>query len=81
MTKETNFKPVTRTSAGLRDALFDELDGLRDGSVNATKANATAKIAGAIVDTVTMEMTAYKLMNKSGGASIQGKVPTLALGE
>lgn len=81
MTKENNSKPVARTSAGLRDALFDELDGLRDGSVNATKANATAKIAGAIVDTVTMEMTAYKLMNKSGSASIQGKVPTLALGE
>ena len=82
MTKsETNLKPVARTSAGLRDALFDELDGLRDGSVNATKANATAKIAGAIVDTVTMEMTAFKLLQKSSSNSPVTKVPTLALGE
>ncbi len=56
---------VARTSAGLRGALFDELDGLRDGSVSATKANATAKIAGAIVDTVNMEMAAYKLLHRS----------------
>ncbi len=29
--------PVPRTSAGLRGALFDELDSLRDGKSNAAK--------------------------------------------
>ena len=45
MTDETTPAPaVARTSAGLRNALFDELDGLRSGTTNATKANATAKL-------------------------------------
>lgn len=52
-TKETNTvvekmaatSPTIRTSAGLRDALFDELDSLRNGTTNPAKANAVAKLA------------------------------------
>lgn len=67
MTTETPTTPlpiVPRTSAGLRNALFDELDGLRGGTTNATKANATAKLAAAIVSTVEMELEVHKVMNK-----------------
>ena len=80
-TKKLPSKPVARTSAGLRDALFDELDGLRDGTVNATKANATAKIASAIVDTVSMEMAAFKLMRKPVSPEGDYKIPALSLDE
>ena len=55
---------IPRTSAGLRNALFDELDGLRSNRTNATKANATAKLALAIISTVEMELEVHKTMNR-----------------
>lgn len=79
MTEQVKLKPMVRTSAGLRDVLFDELEGLRDGTINATKANATAKIAGAIVDTVNMEMAAFKLMQKRTSPDEDHRIPTLSL--
>lgn len=51
---------VVRTSAGLRDALFDEIDRIRSGETDAKKANAVARLAGEIVNTVTMEITVQK---------------------
>ena len=47
---------VARTSAGLRDALFDEIDGMRNATSNPTRANAVAKLTAGIVETVRMEM-------------------------
>ncbi len=55
---------MVRTSAGLRDALFDELDGLRAGTTNPAKANAVAKLAGQVIDTVKMELDVQKHMAK-----------------
>lgn len=48
--------PIVRTSAGLRDAIFDEIDSIRNGSSNPTRANAVAKLATGIVETVRMEL-------------------------
>jgi hypothetical protein len=48
--------PIVRTSAGLRDAIFDELDAIRAGASNPTRANAVAKLATSIVETVHMEV-------------------------
>lgn len=67
MTKTINNKPVARTSAGLRDALFDELDGLRNGSSNPARASSTAKLATSIIDTVRMEMDLQKHVSKYAG--------------
>ena len=67
--KEETPTPVARTSAGLRDALFDELDALREGRSNAAKANATAKLCGTVIETVRMEIEARKyLTGKPGDA-------------
>ena len=55
--------PVIRTSAGLRDAIFDEIDAIRDGSSNPTRANAVAKLATGIVETVRMEMEVQRHLN------------------
>lgn len=52
--------PVVRTSAGLRDALFDALDGLRSGATSAATANAVAKLADQVVQTVHMELAVQK---------------------
>jgi hypothetical protein len=67
MTKLANVKPVDRTSAGLRDALFDELDALRAGHTNPAQANATAKLTSGIIDTVRMEIDVQKHLAKHSG--------------
>lgn len=81
MTEKTIDKArVQRTSAGLREALFDELDDLRGGKTNATKANATAKLATAIIDTVEMELSVHKTLSKmKDDAPVAQSLPTLSL--
>ena len=51
---------VSRSSAGLRDAIFDEIDAIRNGTGNPTRANAVAKLAAGIVDTVRVEIEAAR---------------------
>lgn len=45
-----------RTSIGLRNALFDEIDALRRGDGDPHRAMAVAKLASTIIDTVRIEM-------------------------
>jgi hypothetical protein len=77
--------PVIRTSAGLRDALFDELDRMRCGKTNATNANAVARLAGEIVNTVTMELAVHKQISAipgEPGAQSRPQLPSsIGLGE
>lgn len=47
---------TTRTSVGLRNALFDEIDALRRGDGNAERAVAVSKLAATIIDTVRVEI-------------------------
>lgn len=76
--KSPVFAVADRTSAGLRSALFDELDGLRDGTINATRANAVAKLATTIVETVRMELDVakYAERNKLTSASAAKRLNT-----
>ena len=60
---------VSRTSAGLRDAIFDEIDAIRDGSSNPTRANAVAKLASGIVETVRMELEVERHLHTSAAKS------------
>lgn len=53
-------RKVSRTSVGLRDALFDELDRIRAGTTDSKKANAVARLACGIVGTVQLELDLYK---------------------
>lgn len=77
MTKEIEKLPsVARTSAGLRDAIFDELDAIRGGTSNPTRANAVAKLAGSIVETVRMEIEVQKFA-RSGKPAKDGFVSPL----
>ena len=65
MAEERTTQPkVSRTSAGLRDAIFDEIDAIRNGRSNPTRANAVAKLANGIVETVRMEIDVQKHLNK-----------------
>ena len=69
--------PISRTSAGLRDAIFDELDSIRNGSSNPTRANAVAKLAGSIVETVRMEIEVQKFARMTGGTKTPTPAPAI----
>lgn len=47
---------VHRSSAGLRDALFEELDALRQGQIGISHANAVARLAFDILLTIKLEL-------------------------
>lgn len=48
--------PVPQTLAGLREALFDELNHLRAGKTTTAKARSTSLLAKRIVETVLLEL-------------------------
>lgn len=47
--------PISRTSAGLRDLLFDEIEQFRQGKGDPDRANAIAKLASHIVSAAKLE--------------------------
>lgn len=53
---ENKPKKMIRTSAGLRDVLFDELDSIRDGTSNPQRAQAVSKLACQVINSVKMEI-------------------------
>lgn len=72
-----NSEPIVRTSAGLRDAIFDEIDAIRGGTSNPTRANAVAKLATGIVETVRMEIEVQRHLRSHAGKEL----PPAALGK
>ena len=54
-------KKITRTSAGLREALFDAMENLRDGNIDAQDAKALASLSQQICNTVSLEIEVAKL--------------------
>lgn len=57
-----------RTTSGIRNVLFEELDALRRGESTPSKANAIAKTCGQIVGTVKLELD-YMKYNRSLGTT------------
>lgn len=49
-------KKMTRTSKGLRDVLFEEIDSLRSGDGDPSRALAVANLAKQIINTVKIEL-------------------------
>lgn len=64
MVTKTSMPAVTRTSAGLRDALFDELDRMRSGETSASSANALARLSDQICNTIRMEIEVHKHLGR-----------------
>lgn len=54
-------KKIQRTSQGLRDSLFDAIEQLRDGNLDAETAGAMAKLSQQICATVSLEIEVAKL--------------------
>lgn len=68
---------VQRTSAGLREALFDELDNLRANRTNPAKANAVAKLADQIINSVKMEIDVRRTLERMPKAEPGVTLPNL----
>jgi hypothetical protein len=62
-------KPTVRTSVGLRDTLFEELDSMRLGDSSPQRASAAARLAMTIVKSAMLEVQ----FQRSVGSTGQGK--------
>lgn len=70
---------VTRTTKGLRDAIFDEIDEIRAGSDNYQKAHTISKLAGQIVNIARAEMAFHKLAKGEGPDDLVERAKVSAL--
>lgn len=76
-------KPTIRTSVGLRETLFEELDSLRSGKVTPQRAMAVAKTADGIMNSVKLELAFARftsLSDTESGLTHTRPVPVLNLG-
>jgi hypothetical protein len=58
--------PIDRSFKGLRDALFDEFDQLRNGKTKPERANACARLAGEITKSVAIQCELLRLTTRNG---------------
>lgn len=70
---------VIRTSIGLRDALFDEIDALRNGESNPSRASAMSKLAVQIINSAKMEAQFQQYVTSTKGNNLVLSKP-VALG-
>lgn len=54
-------REITPTTSGLRDALFDQMNKLRNGDITPISANAFSKLAEQVVRTVELEMKVVRM--------------------
>ena len=62
-------KNIVRSTKGLRDALFDEMDALRNGKSNPHVASAQAKLAVQIINSVRLDIEYQKHISSTPGSS------------
>lgn len=58
-----HLKPVQKSTEGLRDALFDELNSLRQGKSTPQKARAMSLLARDIIDSIRVQIQYARLLN------------------
>lgn len=75
--------PIVRTTAGLREALFDQLDSLRNRIINPTQANAFSKTVAEILDAVRVDLEVYKItkgLPKDEPLELAPRIPAMYIG-
>lgn len=66
--------PIERTGKGLRDALFSEIDSLREGRSNPARARSLALLANSVLESVVTEIEYHKYarhVTDAGGSVAQ----------
>lgn len=59
--------PITRSTSGLRSALFEEMEALRAGTSNAQRARSVAMMANSILQSVSVEIEYHKYVSAHKG--------------
>lgn len=72
-------KPI-RTTQGLRDILFDEIDELRTGNGDPTKSMAVANLAKQIINVAKVELDFHRQIEAQAKEGSPVKMGTLQLG-
>lgn len=80
MAKANGKKSIMRTSQGLRDVLFDEIEELRTGDGDPQKSLAVAHLAKQIVNTAKVEMDFHRVMQSQEKDGTPILLGTLQLG-
>ena len=72
---------VTRTSKGLQDTLFDEIDRLRDGSTTPQSARTIASLANGVIQAARLEMdhTRFVSDQRKTAGTVDGATSTRAI--
>lgn len=77
-------RTIVRTSAGIRDALIDQMERIINEETDAKTANAFARLSGEIVRTVEMELKVEEFRSKVPGPKPaeagQKSLPSFSLG-
>lgn len=73
-------KATSRTTHGLRDVLFDEIDALRTPDADPRRALAVAKLAQQIIGTAKVELEFHRTMQELANQGANVSLGTLALG-
>lgn len=63
MSKE--LEAIPKTTEGLRDALFDEINLIREGKSNPQRAREIARMADKIIDSIKVQIQYGRLLNKA----------------
>lgn len=71
---------MKRTSGGLRNTLFDEIDFLRDGSSNPARARSLAMLANTALKSVEVDIEYHKYVSDVGKHNGAAKIGCLELG-
>ena len=72
---------VVRSSKGLQDTLFDEIDRLRNGKTTPQSARTVASLAGGIIQTARLEMDHARFISeaRAGDGAIEDDNRTKAI--
>lgn len=76
---------IHRSTKGLRDVLFEEMEALRAGSSTPARANAMARLTDQVGNTVRLEIEVQKHLENQARAgkpleSVSAAIPEIALG-
>jgi hypothetical protein len=73
--EDVTLPAVAATSEGLRDALFDEINGLRSGKTTVQRAKAVAMLAARIIESIRAQVQVQKLMTGDSKDVSLGAIP------
>lgn len=70
---------IARSTSGLRSALFEEMEALRNGNSNAQRARSVAMMANSILQSVQVEIEYHKYVS-ANKTRIEGEPKVVRLG-